>query len=113
MLAERGPGVVTLLSTAAPTEDGGLPAIEDDVCADYLAALLRRRADAADTLAAGVERLRACGRLTIFERGYPDFPADDPPAFMAVDRFPFAMLCARDYWRDIEYVEARRIDVTA
>ena len=112
MLAERGPQVVTLMPTAAPVDDGGMPAIEDDVCADYLAALLQRRVDAADMLAAGVERLRACGRLTVFERGYPDFPADDPPAFMATDRFPFAMLCARDSWREIEYVEARRIDVT-
>lgn len=113
MLAEQGSQMVTLMSTAALTEDGGLPAIEDDVCADYLEALLQRRADAADTLAAGVERLRACGRLSVFERGYPDFPADDPLAFMDVDRFAFAMPCVRDYWRDIEYVEARRMDVSA
>jgi hypothetical protein len=82
------------------------------VCADYLEALLRRHVDAADTLAQGVARLRACGRLSVFERSYPDFPADDAPAFMAADRFAFAMSGIREHWRDIEYVAARRVDIS-
>ncbi|HEX8994788.1 MAG TPA: 2-phosphosulfolactate phosphatase [Ktedonobacterales bacterium] len=110
-VAEQGRGVITLMSTAAPAEDGEFPAIEDDICADYVEALLQWRDDAAEVLAAGLARLRDCGRLSVFERAYPDFPADDVPAFLAVDRFTFAMPCSRERWRGIEYVTARRLDV--
>jgi 2-phosphosulfolactate phosphatase len=110
-LATPGSGLITLMPTAAPTEDGGLPAIEDDVCADYLEALLYERPDAPIVLAEGIERLRAVARFSIFERGYPDFPAADVPAFMAADRFTFVMPCTRERWNGIEYVAARRIDV--
>lgn len=110
-LAQRGAGIVTLLTTAAPVEEDDVPAIEDDVCADYLEALLRGRADAEDVLAASIERLRTIGRLGVFEHGWPDFPAADVPAFLAVDRFTFAMEGTRERWRDVEYVSLRRVDV--
>lgn len=110
-LAARGSGIITLVPTAAPTEENDIPAIEDDVCADYLEALLRDRPDAPDVLASGIARLREISRLSVFERGWPDFPPEDVPAFLATDRFPFAMLGTRERWRTIEYVSLRRIDV--
>lgn len=110
-LAARGSGIMTLMSTAAPVEENDIPAIEDDVCADYLEALLRDRADAADVLSAGITRLRDIGRLSVFEEGWPDFPPEDVPAFLSVDRLPFAMQGARQRWRTIEYVALRRVDV--
>ena len=113
VLAARGSGTITLLTTAAPVEEMAIPAIEDDVCADYLEARLRGRADAADVLAAGIARLREIGRLSVFEQGWPDFPEDDVPAFLAVDRFAFAMEGTRERRRDIECVSLRRVDVPA
>lgn len=102
---------ITLMSTAAPNEENGIPAIEDDVCGDYMEALLRGRADATDVLSAGLARLRDTGRLGIFAQGWPDFPADDVPAFLAVDRFAFAMEGARKRAHDVEYVSLRRVEI--
>lgn len=110
-LEQRGSGVVTLLTTAAPVEEDDIPAIEDDVCADYLEALLLDRADAGDVLAAGIARLREIGRLGVFEHDWPDFPAEDVPAFLSVDRFAFAMRGTRERWRDVEYVSLQRVNV--
>ncbi len=112
-LAACDDGVITLMSTAAPVEENNIPAIEDDVCADYLEALLRGHTNARDVLAAGVARLREIGRLGIFEQGWPDFPPEDVPAFLATDRFAFAMEGTREYWHDIEYVALRRVEVAA
>ena len=114
-LVERGagPSVVTLMPTAAPTEENDIPAIEDDVCADYLEALLRGQPGARDTLAAGIARLRDIGRLSVFEQGWPDFPPEDVPAFLAIDRHTFAMLGTRERWRGVEYVSLRRVEVEA
>jgi 2-phosphosulfolactate phosphatase len=109
-LAARDGLPVTLLPTEAPVEEEGVRAFEDEVCADYLEALLRERDDAADVLAAGVARLRAGGRLGIFTRGYPDFPPEDVPAVLAVDRFTFAMRGAREQWHNVTYVRAARVD---
>lgn len=110
-LAERDSSPVTLMSTAAQREENDIPAIEDDVCADYLEALLRGRADAQGVLAAGLARLRDSGRLSIFEQGWPDFPPDDVPAFLAVDRFAFAMEGTRERSNGVEYVSLRRVEV--
>jgi 2-phosphosulfolactate phosphatase len=104
-------GLITLMPTAAPYEDGGLPAIEDDICADYLEALVLRRDDAHDVLATGIERLREVGRLSAFEQGYPDFPPEDVPAFLAADRFDFAMVGEREHWGGIDFVRVRRVSV--
>jgi 2-phosphosulfolactate phosphatase len=109
-LAARDGLPVTLLPTEVPVEEEGVHAFEDEVCADYLEALLRERDDAADVLAEGVARLRAGGRLGIFTRGYPDFPPEDVPAVLAVDRFTFAMRGAREQWHDVTYVRAARVD---
>lgn len=109
-LAARDGLPITLLPTEAPIEEEGVTACEDEVCADYLEALLRERGDAAAVLAEGIARLRASGRLGIFARGYPDFPPDDVPAVLAADRFAFAMRGSREQWRDVTYVRAERVD---
>lgn len=108
-LAMRDRLPITLLPTEAPIEEEGVPAFEDEVCADYLEALLRERDDAAAVLADGIARLRAGGRLSIFTRGYPDFPPEDVPAVLATDRFDFAMRGLREQWRDMTYVRAEQV----
>jgi 2-phosphosulfolactate phosphatase len=111
-LARRQNLPIILLPTAAlEEEDDHAPAIEDEVCADYLEALLLGRADATTVLAAGIAQLHAVGRLRVFTMGYPDFPPEDVPAFLASDRCSFAMRGARERWRDIDYVAVRRVDV--
>jgi 2-phosphosulfolactate phosphatase len=102
---------VTLLPTNMKAHDAD--AVEDDLCADYLEALLRERADAPDVLAHALAWLRASGQLGVFEQGYPDFPPDDVPAILAADRFGFAMVGVREQWRDIAYIDVSRVEVLA
>ena len=108
-LAKATGAAITLMPTESVSEQGA-PPMEDHICADYLAALLRQQADAPAVLAAGVQRLRDSGRLEIFARGYPDFPPEDVPAFLAADRFAFAMQGAREEWNGITFINARRVD---
>ncbi len=86
--------------------------LEDDVCADYLEALLRGEPEAPRVLAAGIERLRTSGRLALWEQETgPDFPAADIPKVLATDSFAFAMQGARQQHEAITYIEVRRVDV--
>ena len=102
---------VTLVPTANAIEDEGREAIEDDVCADYIEALLCGRADATAILARGVARLEANERLGIWSQGWEDFPPGDVPAALAVDRFAFAMEGQRQTYGDIDYIAVRRVDM--
>ncbi|HEU5347847.1 MAG TPA: 2-phosphosulfolactate phosphatase, partial [Ktedonobacterales bacterium] len=52
-------GQITLVPTAPPLEDEWRRAMEDDVCADYLEALLRGQSDAETVLAQGIEEMHA------------------------------------------------------
>jgi 2-phosphosulfolactate phosphatase len=100
-------GTITLMATGLMESP---EAIEDTICGDYLRALLCEP-DAADRVRDdGVHRLRASGRLNMFGEGETDFPPEDVPAFMAVDRFSFAMEGTRREWQDIPYVEVSRVD---
>lgn len=102
--------VVTLVPTErnpAGVSDG----MEDFVCADYLRALLLRRADAGVLLERGIARLEAMGRLNVFRQDDSDFPAADVPAALAVDRFRFAMVGERRVRDGVIFVEVRRVDV--
>jgi 2-phosphosulfolactate phosphatase len=106
-------GLVTLVPTANAIEDEGREAIEDEVCAAYLEALLNAREDAGDILARGIAQLYEGERLGIWTEGSDDFPADDVPSVLAADRFSFAMEGERHHVGAIEYIAVRRVDVAA
>jgi 2-phosphosulfolactate phosphatase len=109
-LAATTDGLITLLPTERRSANGIQP-IEDTICADYLEALLLERDDAPQALADGIERLHASGRLTMFEPGSADFPFEDIAAFLAADRFHFAMVGVREHWNEIPSIQVQRIDM--
>src|SRR6185437_3438701 len=98
---------ITLVPTANTIEDEGRAAIEDDICADYLEALLHGRDDASSILTQGIARLEANERLGIWSQGLADFPPDDVTAALAVDQFDFAMAGERRTHGAVEYVAVR------
>lgn len=104
-LAESAEGLVTLFPTAA-FEDSYRD--EDDVCADYLEALLQGRDDAAEVLAEGIAYLHAIERFQWFEPDSSDAPLADVAAILATDCFNFAMVGKRKLWRDITYVDVEK-----
>lgn len=108
-LAEAAGEIITLMPTESISENGP-PPLEDSICADYLQALLLRRPDAASVLADGLQRLRDSGRLEVFQQGFPDFPPEDIPAFLAADRFAFAMQGTRQQWNGITYIDTLRVE---
>lgn len=102
-------GVITLLPSGSfPGSD---PRNEDEVCANYLEALLLGRDDAEQALADDIAYLHADGRFQWFAPGDTDAPIEDVDAILAIDRFNFAMSGAHKHWRDITYVDVRRIDL--
>ena len=109
-LAATTDGLITLLPTERRSASGVQP-IEDGICADYLEALLFERDDAPQVLADGIARLRASGRLTMFEPGSEDFPFEDIAAVLAADCFHFAMVGVREHWNQIPYIQVQRIDM--
>ena len=108
-LAEETGEEICLYPTATIPDESDIPN-EDDYCADYISALLLGAPDAAVVLESQMQRLEERGRFQLFERGYPDCPADDIPAFLAVDRFAFAMVGTRARWEGIEYVSVHRVE---
>ena len=108
ILAEPTGGIVTLHPTYGDL-DNGEPG-EDQVCADYLEALLRGREDAREKLNSEIARLRVAGRFETWQQGEPDFPAEDIPLVLDVDRFDFAIVGARKQWGEITYVEAGKVE---
>jgi 2-phosphosulfolactate phosphatase len=111
MLAEPTGGIVTLHPTGGGL-DNSEPG-EDQVCADYLEALLRGQEDAREKLNSEIARLRVAGRFETWQQGEPDFPAEDIPLVLDVDRFDFAIVGARKQWGEITYVEAGKVDMVA
>jgi hypothetical protein len=75
--------------------------------------LLRGREDARTILAKGITRLCDVGRFETWQQGESDFPAEDIPLVLDVDRFDFAMVGARKQWGEITYVEAGKVDMVA
>jgi len=108
VLAESTGGIVTLHPTQGGL-DNGEPG-EDQICADYLEALLRGREDARELLAKEISRLRDVGRFETWQQGESDFPAEDIPLVLDVDRFDFAMVGTRKQWGEITYAEAGKVE---
>lgn len=104
LLAEREGLPITLFPTDARA---GIERFEDDICADYLEALLRNDSGGIEALQRDIQRLRTCGRLDQFQSGDTDFPPEDIPAVMAVDRFDFAMIGTRRERTEVRYVDVR------
>lgn len=111
VLAESTGGIVTLHPTQGSL-DNGEPG-EDQICADYIEALLRGREDARELLAKEISRLRDAGRFETWQQGESDFPAEDIPLVLDVDRFDFAIVGMRKQWGEITYVEAGKVDMVA
>lgn len=112
-LAEETGEVITLVPTEVRfTESGEIvpDSMEDDICADYLQALILKQTNISEILAAGLQKLKNSGRLDHFGKD-ADFPADDVPAFLAVDRFNFAMVGTRKTYQDIQYIDVQRVDI--
>jgi 2-phosphosulfolactate phosphatase len=102
-------GIITLLPTASNANaNTGLDWNEDEVCADYLEALLTNPEQAETILTKGIDHLQSENRFTWFEPGSFDAPYEDIAAILAVDRFAFAMQGTHKQWRDITYVEVHR-----
>jgi 2-phosphosulfolactate phosphatase len=111
VLAESTGGIVTLHPTQGGL-DNGEPG-EDQICADYIEALLRGREDTRELLNSEIARLRDVGRFETWQQGESDFPAEDIPLVLDVDRFDFAMVGTRKQWGEITYVEAGKVDMVA
>ena len=116
-LAMQADGVITLLPTASRQQvgDGAFSPQEDELCADYLTALLTAPAatnavsDADEALATAVTEMVASGRFADYADDDPDMPTADIPAALATDRFDFAMEGERRMAAGVEYVQARRV----
>jgi 2-phosphosulfolactate phosphatase len=99
-LARQGGEPITLFPSGH-----GLEAIEDSLCADYLEALLLRPERAHETLDGALDSIRDAGRLDSYTAADSDFPEADIPAFMAVDRFSFAMRGKRRHYAEFDFIE--------
>ncbi len=109
-LAASSNEIITLLPTATynKAKDSWN---EDELCADYVEALLTAPDDAPDIVAKGIAHLYATDRFHQFETGDPDMPIEDIKAILAKDCFPFAMHGERRQRENISYVEALRADI--
>ncbi len=108
-LATKTAGEITLFPTGS--EDDFAYGSEDIYCADYVEALLEERGDTQQLLEDRIAQLRASIRFELWQEGDADFPAEDIPTVLDVDRFHFAMLGIRKQWHDITYIEVQRINV--
>ena len=108
-LAEASDGLITILPTA--TIERGEPRNEDDICAEYLEALLLHPDHASDVLQEGIAYLHAIDRFQSFQQDDTDVPATDIPAILASDCFSFAMVGTHQHWQNVTYVDVERVDV--
>lgn len=108
-LAEASAGLITILPTA--TLERGEPRNEDDICAEYLEALLLTPTNAPKVLTEGIAYLHAIERFKWFEQDDFDVPVADVPAVLATDCFTFAMVGAHRQWQNVTYVDVERMDV--
>jgi 2-phosphosulfolactate phosphatase len=107
LAAETG-DCITLLPTFTRKD---MPWTEDEICADYVEALITGQDNAAAIVDRGRQHLEEIGRLDNWKRGDEDFPFEDIAAVFDVDKFNFAMVGRHEEWQGISFVEARRVDV--
>ncbi|MGZ3622480.1 MAG: 2-phosphosulfolactate phosphatase [Ktedonobacteraceae bacterium] len=105
-LANTTGGLITLFPTFSKSD----VVSEDNVCADYLEALLYGQDDAQISLANKISQLEQSGRFDFLKFGDPDFPFDDIAAILEIDRFDFVMAGAHKHWQGITYVEVEKKD---
>ena len=105
-LADTTGGIVTLLPTESIdlTDELG----EDNICADYVEALLGGHTNASTILSKNIARLEQAGRFDFLKFGDPDFPFDDIAAIIDIDRFDFVMVGTHKQWKGITYVEVEK-----
>ena len=108
-LAARTGENITLLPTA--TFPGDSAQNEDDICADYVEALLEKPDDASAIVERGIAYLHRSGRFGENQAGDPDFPLEDVPAVLDVNRFKFVMVGQQQEWQGIRYVEVKRVTI--
>jgi 2-phosphosulfolactate phosphatase len=99
---------ITLLPTFTRE---GIPWSEDEICADYIQALLTEQDNASGILTRGLQHLEAIGRFNNWKKGDADFPFEDIAAVFTADRFNFAMVGHHKEWQGITFVDAQRIDM--
>jgi 2-phosphosulfolactate phosphatase len=100
---------ITLLPTATSPDDPAKN--EDDICADYVEALLENSHAATAILEKGIDYLHNSGRLAQSKAGDPDFPIEDVPAVLSTNRFNFAMVGQQHAWQGIGYVKIKRVPI--
>ncbi|QBD82069.1 2-phosphosulfolactate phosphatase [Ktedonosporobacter rubrisoli] len=110
LLASSTRDCITLLPTASHP---GNTWNEDEMCADYIQALLNGEQDASAILARGRERLESDGRLNLWQQGEADFPAEDIEAVFNIDCFDFALVGQHQTWQGITYVEVHQLETSA
>jgi len=103
-LAGATGGLITLLPTFSRVN----VVSEDEICADYLEALLSEREDAADIVTNSITQLRTSGRFAQWEQGDQDFPFGDIAKILDTNGFDFAMVGTHKQWEGIGYVEVER-----
>lgn len=108
-VAEASEGIITLYPTGS-TQDFAFGS-EDELCADYVEALLRQREDAPKVLARGIEQLHTSSRFDLWKQGDPDFPEEDIAAVLDANRFDFAMQGFHKEWQGVTYVEVQRVNL--
>lgn len=108
LAAETG-DCITLLPTFTRKD---LPWTEDEICADYVEALITEQDNAAAIVERGRQHLEEIGRLANWKKGDGDFPFEDIAAVFDVDKFNFAIVGKHEAWREISFVETRRVDVS-
>ncbi len=101
---------ITMLPTA--TYEHADRKNEDDVCADYLDALLLNPAQAPVVLAEGIAYLRDIGRFDEYQQDDFDLPRADVPAILAADSFSFAMVGTHQQWEGMAYVDVEHVTVS-
>lgn len=111
--AEETGEVITLLPTATQEQVGSalIRPMEDEICADYLTALLQGAPGAQEELDTALLRLRTSGRLNDFFEDDPDVPTSDIPLALATNRFDFAMPGERAQVGEVAYVSVLRKNV--